>query len=416
MTRVRLGANYVRLWAASTVSNLGDGVTLAALPLLAASLTRSPASVAAVSFAGTLPWLFFALIGGALADRLDRRLTMAVVDGFRMLAIGSLAVLVLTDTVNLLLIGLVAFALGTAETVFDNAAQAVLPNVVARDALEVANGRLYAAEVVTNEFVGPPLGAFLFAAAAAAPFFLDAGSFGVAAVVVLGMRGSFRPIREPAAGGTRPSMRADIAEGLRWLGRHRLLRTLALALGVLNLLSAAVLAILVLYVLEVLDLSKQSYGILLTAGGVGALAGSLLARRLSSWLGPGTLLIVAVLVIGAATLLPALIAEPITVALSLAFVGAFGVAWNVVTVSLRQAIVPDALLGRVNSAYRLLGWGTMPLGALLGGFLAETFGLRAPFVVGGVVPLVMGVAMIPLVNNHTLAAAKSAADPDPNPD
>src|SRR6476661_7210243 len=230
MTRVRLGANYVRLWAASTVSNLGDGVTLAALPLLAASLTRSPTSVAAVSFAGTLPWLFFALIGGALADRLDRRLTMAVVDGFRMLAIGSLAVLVLTDTVNLLLIGLVAFALGTAETVFDNAAQAVLPNVVARDALEVANGRLYAAEVVTNEFVGPPLGALL-----------------VAAVVVLGMRGSFRPVRELAAGGTRPSIRADIAEGLRWLSRHRLLRTLALALGVLNLLSAAVLAILVLY-------------------------------------------------------------------------------------------------------------------------------------------------------------------------
>ena len=225
----------------------------------------------------------------------------------------------------------------------------------------MANGRLYAAEVVTNEFVGPPFGAFLFAAAAAAPFFVDAGSFGVAAVVVLGMRGSFRPIREPAAGETRPSIRADIAEGLRWLRRHRLLRTLALALGVLNLLSAGVFAILVLYALEVLDLSKQGYGFLLSAAGVGALAGSLLARRLSAWWGPGTLLIVAVLVMGAATLVPALIAEPIVVAISLGFVAAFGVAWNVVTVSLRQAIVPDVLLGRVNSAYRLLGWGTMPL-------------------------------------------------------
>ena len=139
------------------------------------------------------------------------------------------------------------------------------------------------------------------------------------------------------------------------------------------------------------------------------LAGSLLGRRLSAWMGPGTLLVVAVLVIGAATLLPAVVAEPVAVAISLALVGAFGVAWNVVTVSLRQAIVPDALLGRVNSAYRLLGWGTMPIGALLGGFLADEFGLRAPFVVGGVVPLVLGVAMIPLINNRTIAEAEAAA-------
>ena len=131
MARVRLGANYVRLWSAATVSNLGDGVTLAALPLLAASLTRSPTSIAAISLAGTLPWLLFALLGGALADRLDRRRTMALVDGFRMLAMGVLAVLVLTGTETLPLIAIVAFALGTAETLFDNAAQAILPNVVA---------------------------------------------------------------------------------------------------------------------------------------------------------------------------------------------------------------------------------------------------------------------------------------------
>jgi MFS family permease len=414
MTRVRLGANYVRLWAASTVSNLGDGVTLAALPLLAASLTRSPTSVAAVSFAGTLPWLFFALLGGAVADRVDRKRAMAVVDGLRMVTIGILAALVLTDEASLILIGIVAFTLGTLETVFDNAAQAILPNVVDRDALETANGRLYAAEVVTNQFAGPPLGAFLFTAAAAAPFVLDSASFGIAAIVVLGLRGSFRPVRKFTENEARPSIRADIAEGLRWLRRHRLLRTLALLLGVLNLLEAGVMAVLVLYALEVLDLSKTGYGILLTAAGIGALFGSLLARRLSSWMGPGTTLIVSVLLIGAATLVPALVANPIMVGASFAVIGAAAVAWNVVTVSLRQAIVPDALLGRVNSAYRLLGWGTMPLGALLGGFLAETFGLRAPFVVGGVVPLVMGVAMIPLVNNRTLAAARAGAERDPD--
>ncbi len=411
MTRARLGANYVRLWTASTVSNLGDGVTLAGLPLLAASLTRSPTGVALVSFAGTLPWLFFALLGGALADRLDRKRTMAVVDGFRMLVMGTLAVLVLTDSATLVLIGLVAFVLGSAETLFDNAAQAILPNVVARDTLETANGRLYAAEVITNQFAGPPLGAFLFAAASAAPFIVDAGSFGIAALVVLGLRGSFRPVRAGVADGTRSSIRADISEGLRWLRRHRLLRTLAIVLGVLNLLEAAVMAVLVLYALEILDLSKPDYGFLLTAGGVGALAGSLLGRRLSAWMGPGTLLVVAVLVIGAATLVPALVTNPIAVAISIAAVGAFGVAWNVVTVSLRQAIVPDVLLGRVNSAYRLLGWGTMPIGALLGGFLAETFGLRAPFVVGGAIPIVIAFAMIPVINNRTIAAARAQADP-----
>ena len=270
MTQVRLGANYVRLWTASTVSNLGDGVTLAGLPLLAASLTHSPTGVALVSFAGTLPWLFFALLGGALADRLDRKRAMAVVDGFRMLVMATLALLVLTDTATLVVIAAIVFVLGTAETVFDNAAQAILPNVVVRDGLQTANGRLYAAEVVTNQFVGPPLGAFLFAAAASAPFLLDAGSFGIAAVVVLGLSGSFRPVRELAQDEPRPSIRADIAEGLRWLRRHRLLRSLALVLGVLNLLEAGVIAVLVLYALEVLGLSKQGYGILLTAGGIGA--------------------------------------------------------------------------------------------------------------------------------------------------
>jgi MFS family permease len=410
MTRVRLGANYARIWGASTVSNLGDGVTLAALPLLAASLTRSPTRIAAITLARTLPWLLFALVGGALADRLDRRKAMAVVDFLRMGLMVLLAVLVATDTATLLWIGIIAFALGSAETVFDNAAQAILPNVVKREALQTANGRLYAAEVVTNQFAGPPLGAFLFAAAAAAPLWLDAGSFGLAAVLVLSMRGSFRPVREMAAGEARPSIRADIAEGLRWLRRHELLRTLAVVLGVLNLLDSAVVAILVLYSLEVLGLSQQAFGILLTAAGVGALAGSLFAQRLSAWMGPGRLLVVAVLVIGAATLVPAVWTNPIAVGVSMATVAAFAVAWNVVTVSLRQSIVPDALLGRVNSAYRLLGWGTLPIGALLGGFLAEAYGLRAPFVVGGVVPLLLGVAMIPLVNNRAIAEAEAAAE------
>jgi MFS family permease len=391
------------------VSNLGDGVTLAALPLLAASLTRSPTSIAAVSLAGTLPWLLFALVSGALADRLDRKRTMVIVDGFRMLVMAGLAVLVLTEQDTLVLIALAAFALGSAETLFDNAAQSLLPSVVDRDALEVANGRLYAAEVVTNQFVGPPLGAFLFAAAAATPFVLDASSFGISALVVLGLRGSFRPERPVAAGGSRPSMRADIAEGLRWLRHHELLRTVALALGVINMLEAGVLAVFVLYSLEVLGLSQTGYGVLLTAGGIGGLAGSFLARSVSAKVGAGTFMIVATLGFGASMLVPGVWANPIAVGASFVVFGALGVGWNVVTVSLRQAIVPDELLGRVNGTYRLVGLGLMPFGALLGGVLARTFGLRAPSIVGGVVILVVGVVMIPWVNNRKVAAARAAA-------
>jgi MFS family permease len=409
MARVRLGANYLRLWSAATVSNLGDGVTLAALPLLAASLTRDPTEVSLVTLALTLPWLLFALVGGALADRLDRRKAMAVVDGIRMVLIGALGFAVLADQQSLWLLVVVAFLLGTAETVFDNASQAILPNVVPKDRLEIANGRLYAAEIVTNQFAGPPFGAFLFAAAAAAPFLLDAGSFGLAALLVLLMRGSFKPVREVAVGEHRPSIRADIAEGIRWLRRHRLLRTLAMALGVLNLLSSGVVAVLVLYSLEVLDLSEQGYGVLLVAGGIGALIGSVLARALTARIGPGSVLVVAMVGIGAAYLVPAIWANPVAVGAALATEGGFGVAWNVVTVSMRQAIVPDALLGRVNSAYRLLGWGTMPIGALLGGVLAQTFGLRAPFVLGGVVPIVMAFALIPWINNHQVAEARRLA-------
>ena len=300
---------------------------------------------------------------------------------------------------SLIVIAAIAFALGTAETVFDNAAQAILPNMVERRrAPRLANGRLFAAEVVTNHFVGPPLGAFLFTAAAAAPFFLDAASFGIAAVVVLGFRGSFRPVREFAEGEPRPTIRADIAEGLRWLRGHRLLRTLAIVLGVLNLLDAGVLAVvrplrargarpLEAGLRDPADRGRPRRAGREPPGPAAERLGRPRHDARSSRCS----------CIGAATLVPALVGQPDRRSASRSrSSGRSASAWNVVTVSLRQAIVPDALLGRVNSAYRLLGWGTMPIGALLGGFLADAFGLRAPFVIGGVIPIVMGLAMIPL--------------------
>jgi MFS family permease len=406
VTPARLGPNYRRLWSAAAVSNLGDGVTLAALPLLAASITRDPTKVALVSVAATLPWLLFALVGGAIADRVDRRRAMAITDGFRMLAMAALGVAVLAGFDRLWVLAAVSFVLGSAQTVFDNAAQAILPSVVTETALETANGRLAAAETLTNQFVGPPLGAFLFAAAASAPFFLDAASFGLAALLVLLLRGRFRT---PRPDGPLPTMRADIAEALRWLWHHTLLRTLAIALGVMNLLEEAIWSMLVLYTLEVLHLSAAGYGVLLASTAVGALVGSFCGAALSRRLGAGRVLLLAVFGWGSMLLIPAIWANTIAVGVALAIAAFFGVLWNVVTVSLRQSLVPDQMLGRVNSAYRMMSWGTIPLGALLGGLLASTFGLRAPFAVGGVVTLVTGIVLVPWVGNRAITAARAAA-------
>jgi MFS family permease len=405
MARRRLGGNFARLWTAGTVSNLGDGVVLTAMPLLAASITDSPTVVALVATAGTLPWLLFSLVGGAIADRTDRRRTMSVVDGMRFVAMAALGIALLAGVESSALLVIVSFALGMAETVFDNASQAILPSLVPDDLLEAANGRLEGAQIVTNQFVGPPLGAWLFGLAVSAPFFLDAGSFAIAAVLVLTLRGSFRPARSLA--GT--TVRADIAEGVRWLVRHRILRSLAIALGIINFVGMAAMAILVLYARDVLDLSPTEYGLLLTAEAAGAVLGSMVASRISARLGPGTTLALAILVSAGSFFVPVVWAAPVPVAASLA-VGAFGgLVWNVITVSMRQSLVPDDLLGRVNSAYRLVGWGTMPLGALAGGLIADAFGLRAPFLMAGVVAVLLAGWIGLTITNRGIARARRRA-------
>ncbi len=411
MARRSLGGNFARLWTAGTISNLGDGVILAALPLLAASLTRSPTTVALVTVAGTLPWLLFSLVGGAIADRTDRRRTMSVVDAFRFAAMGLLGFALVTGSESIPLLLIVSFSLGAAETIFDNASQAILPSLVDDEQLERANSRLEGSQVIANQFIGPPLGALLFGLAAAAPFFLDAGSFAVAALLILTLRGSFQPQRAVADS----TIRADIAEGLRWLWRHRLLRSLAIALGVMNLIGMAAMTMLVLYAQDVLHLSDTTYGLLLTTEAAGAVLGSTMASRIARRFGTGTTLIAAIVISGGSMLVPALWAQPVAVAASLAVGGFGGLVWNVLTISLRQSLVPDALLGRVNSAYRMLGWGTMPVGALAGGIIADGYGLRAPFLVTGSLSLLLALWLSTRATNRAIARARRRAVPHSDP-
>ena len=407
-TKDPLGPNYRKLWVASAISNLGDGVRLTALPLMGYTITRDPAKIAAIDFASTLPWFLFALFSGALVDRIDRRHAMGISNIVRAVLVGALALTVVSGQETLVVLYVVAFLLGTAETVFDNAAQAIMPAIVRKDQLERANGRMYAAEFTANQFIGPPLGAFLFVAAAATPFFLDSASFLISALLILSFTGSFRAPRDVDLPPT--TMRADIAEGLRWLWNHKLFRTLAIMLGTWNALSTATFAIFVVFALEILDVGKVGYGILFSSLVIGSVAGSLTGSAVSRKLGQGKCLVLSIVTGAAVMLVIGTTSNPYVVGAMFAIEGFVTIVWNVITVSMRQTIIPDRLLGRVNSVYRLFEWGSMPLGAALGGFLASVFGLRAPYLVAAGVLIIMALFAMRLLTDSAIAEARSAAE------
>ena len=400
-----LGGEFNKLWAAGACSGLSDGLTLVAAPLLAASLTHNPTLVAGLTFAQRLPWLLFALPSGALVDRLDRRRVMVAVDLGSAALLGLLGVAVLLRLASLPLLYAVFFLLGSGETLFDTSAVAVLPAVVPREQLPAANARLAGTFTVTNQFAGPPLGGVLFATAAALPFLCGTGGLAAAAVFVIALRGHFKVERPPAP---RTDLRAEIAEGLRWLWRQRLLRTLALTLALLNLTMVAQNAITVLFARERLGLSDGGYGLLVASYGVGGVLGSLVAARVIARLGASRELRLAILIEAGAPAAIALSHSGLLVGVIFVIFGAHAVIWGALLTSLRQELTPAGLRGRVESAYRLLDYGVAAPGALLGGLLATHFGLAAPFWLGAAVALaltpfvwtVFGEASVRIGNQH----------------
>ena len=407
LRRGGLGPEFRKLWTANAISNLGDGVTFVAGPLLAASLTRDPLLVAGLAFAQRLPWLLFSLVSGALVDRLDRRRLMATVDVARCLLLGLLGVAVLLDATTIPLLYAVFFAVGVAETLFDNASVSILPSVVARERLPKANGRLLGARVVAEDLAGPPLGGVLFAAAAAVPFLLDAGTFAAAAALVAAMRGRFRVERPEEAPPT--TLRSEIAEGVRWLWRNRLLRILALAIGLMNVTLMATASILVLYAKERLGLGPAGYGLLFSSMAVGGIAASLVVERIVGWLGPATTMRVGLLIEASTHLVLALARSPLVVGAILALFGFHAITWNVTSISLRQELVPERLLGRVNSAYAVFSSGGTALGAVVGGLLARRFGLTAPFWCSFVAMTLLVLVAWRVLSSGTVRAARQQA-------
>ncbi|GAB3520952.1 MFS transporter [Arthrobacter monumenti] len=279
----RLGAPYWRLWGASGLSNLADGILKVALPLVAIQFTQSPSLIAGLAFALTLPWLVFALPAGALADRFDRRRIMLGANALRAVMLGLLVAAVVVDLGSIWVLYAVALGMGIAETLYDTSAQSILPQLVDRNQLSRANGRLYAAELTANQFVGPPLGGLLAAVGAAAAFATPAGLWVCALGVLLLVRGNFRIARDEPT-----TMRADIVEGVRFLAGHRILRTMAVMTGGFNFASTAAFAVLVLFAVgptSAMGLSEAAFGILLTTTAAGSLVGSFVAERVEQRLG-----------------------------------------------------------------------------------------------------------------------------------
>lgn len=400
-----LGPNYRKLWSSAAASNLADGVFLVALPLIAVRLTDSPVLIAGVAVAGRLPWLVFVLFAGALADRLDRRLTMRNVQLMRVLVVGLMALLALGDELALPVLYVAAFVLGVGETLFDTAAQSLMPSLVDRDQLNRANGRLYAVELTMNTLVGPPLGGFLVAVSVPLALAGSALGYALAAVGLVLIVGTFRPTPE----GPPRTITSEIRDGFAFLWHNRVLRSMAMMVAIFNLGSSAVWAVLVLFAVAPgpMGLDEVGFGVFLTAMALGGIAGTLVEERLERRLGRSNLLFGSVIVTGSTYLVPVVTAQPLIVAAALTAQSAAVMCWNIVTVSLRQRITPDGLLGRVNATYRLFAWGSMPVGAILGGVVAELAGLPWVFVFAAVAALSM-VVFRPYLGDASLLAAETA--------
>ncbi|GAA1650103.1 hypothetical protein GCM10009733_053910 [Nonomuraea maheshkhaliensis] len=389
----RLGRSFAYLWSSTALSNLADGVLKMGAPLLAVSMTRSPTLISLVAAATTLPWLLLALHAGAVADRADRRRVMVRANLVRAVILAGVTLLAVLGLLNLWLLLAAVLLAGVSEVFADLSAQSVLPMTVPPDALTKANGRVSSAQMIGNDFVGAPVAGLLVAALPAVVFGAPALLYAAAGLLLLGMRGAYR-----AEGGVeaRRPMRADIAEALRFLWSHRVLRGLAITAGLLNLANSAYFAVFVLWAVgdgSEIGLEPAGYGLMTTAFAAGAVVGSLLSERAAGVFGEFRTLVCCWLVTSLLLLVPVIVPSPWTLYPTAVLWGVVGAGGNVLVISARQRLIPARLLGRVNSAYRLVGMGGMPLGAAAGGVVAEFAGLGA-VLVGATGVCLVGVGLV----------------------
>jgi MFS family permease len=383
----RLGHSFRWLLGSVVVSNLGDGIALAAGPLLVASETRDPLLVASAVFLQRLPWLLFGVVAGAYVDRLDRRRMVVVMDTGRAAALVLLTVTIATGSVSITLILITMVLLGTAETFSDLASQTLLVGTVDRSDLGIGNARLQGGFLVTNQLVGPPIGALFFAFARSWPFAATAACYLLGAVLV--SRIVLRPREESA----RRSVRVEVAEGMRWLWHHPPVRTLAITIVLFNVTFGAAWSVLVLYSQERLGLSDAGYGLLITAGALGGLVGTAAYGWLEVNVGLANLMRIG-LVLETLTHLALAVTTIPWIALVVMFVfGLHAFVWGTTSRTVRQRAVPDVLQGRVGSVYMIGVIGGILVGTPIGGALARGWGITAPFWFGFVGSGILVIAM-----------------------
>ncbi|WP_431300789.1 MFS transporter [Tabrizicola sp. BL-A-41-H6] len=377
-----------RFITASGMTNLADGIAMVAWAWIASLLTRDPLLVALMPVALRLPWFLLALPAGVVTDRVDRRRLIVWMDVLRGLAFAAAALAIwlalplapapqagVSSPGLYWALAVAAFAVGAAEVFRDNAAQTMLPSLVPHDQLERANGRLWSAELLTNAMIGPAVGAVLIAAWLPLAFGVNALAYGAAVLLVAGISGRFRPEQRAVR-----NWRAELGEGLAFLRGKPLLRTLAWTTGIWNLLYQMVAIGVVLHAQENLGLSAEAYGLTLAGGAIGGIAGALAGERIAKTFGPARTMPLALSISAPCFAAIALAPGPVTLGLCFAAMQFSGYVWDIVSVSTRQRMIPDPLRGRVNSLYRLLAWGMMPLGLVLSGLtvsLAETVLPRA---------------------------------------
>jgi MFS family permease len=411
----RLGWRFAKVCAASTTSALGSGLATIAAPLFVASRTSNPVLVSATFGVSWLPWLLFALPGGVLVDRADRRQLMIVIDSVRVLAMGALAAAIATGHGSVVGLDIVLFVVNAGEVVFRSASQAMIPAVVARGRLERANGWLIGGDTLMEGMVAGPLAGFLFLVAASLPFFVNAGTYAASAVLIALVAGVYRasprpraaPGSSPGRGGARRprSARAEVAEGFRWLARQRLLRTMAVLIGLLNLTLTAAEGVLVLLARDRLHLGSVGYGLLFTSMAAGGIAGSAIGDRLIRRVTATWTIRVGLLVEAGMHLALATSRSAYVVGFMLFAFGVHGALWSIVANSLQQRLTPPEMLGRVGSTTLFITAGGNCAGALLGGVIAARFGLTAPYWAGFVVAVIVSAATWRVFDRATVARA-----------
>ncbi|NIH77482.1 MFS transporter [Amycolatopsis viridis] len=376
------------LLSANAVGNLADGIGKVAFPLLAAALTRDPVLIGALSATQFLPWLLFGVFAGTLADRVDRRNAVLLANASRAVVVGLTALSVATGTMSIWLIYVAALLLGVAETVAESAGNAMIPALAPPAQLESANSKFQAAEILGQTFLGGPVGSLTFAVFAAFPFLLNSAGFAIAAALLIGLAGSFRP-KAPAEP-TR--LRTDLLSGLKWLVRHPVLGRLVIIAGLISFTSEMAQAQLVLYALQDLHLSDAAFGLFTFVGGIGGLLGAAGAARLVRRTGRRPVLVAGIFAGGLGFGAMGFVHQPIASAALFGLFAAAVVTVNVVLATARHTLVPSELLGRVLGVWRTVVWGSIPLGAVVGGAFTQLLGsASATFALSGATQVALAV-------------------------